>query len=1007
MSASDNSGVRQYVVRSKTPSNSEKVLLYLRGMERAPPSSVPSVAEEEEFDHDQLADSDDIPAHHPLSPRSKTTEPERRESIPYTDAGRPPPGHASQVGRQSQVPAQAYNHAELRMPDPKHVSHQTDQSWGNTGPLPSGFSAGDLGMAWSGGSRVFPQTTGHFAGTAAGFAPQGPSAAASPQPIQINLTIHPPTEPRQSKALSQVSGQPYIMDIPDEQFAAPHASTPRAPSQMGSAHPSRMPLPLSPRSAAQPVGEDGWDNDWEDVQHPERAPARASSQARGWEYDSTFDQPGRAASRSPGSMAPSARVPAPARSSISNAPGGIPFGSTALGARVGGSIAPSATPRSVAPDGRRAAPRSVAPSGVPAIAPGPQIGGSRVTQLHPLTNRVSSEAPVAVPRSRAASQTSNAGYQPLIFSTGTPAPPVPIHEGHYHPGDELDEEEEEMVNELLTRTPRTSYTTPSVLAAEIQHSSHHDEDLCILLHAADDSHTHEVVKRAVRKAIRTRLKKLGMKGDNDAIKAYRDVHDWEYHSTNTGPGPHSDGKESTAAPPWAQELLSALHESQARLAEVEKRLEHQRHESDDVQSNVTARPEGTIDGRHGSRSDGSEMPQDFQGSPLVRGETELDATERMTHIESVHHPDGSHYEPEGDYDTMRRLGGHTPPTQDGGVRHALRDFMKSDQGSLGDQVYEQELWKLRMKPVRTGATHQTWDMTRADPGELMPEISDSEAGHFQGRDTMYNSAEVPVVPAKENDGPHAPTPAPWQKIHQSLLDWAMAWSMSELDKALNSTTRGNQVDGLAITVWTTQTYKRYVRLKLTENPPSAVDKMFVPPLVADAVSNAVFSGRHSEASDQLRKLWNEFELKGSPRQIIVLAQNKRQENHWVVHRFDLVECTLNTYDTSIEKSPPDSRPLGWWFAIKAAFPAVPAPQSGHLYQNHVRMPRPLQYIIDNSVAAAAIWRNLLMSAKAERAIDLERLRDLINTEVKNLRQRKEMGKLTATVMPLSWEQING
>ena len=97
--------------------------------------------------------------------------------------------------------------------------------------------------------------------------------------------------------------------------------------------------------------------------------------------------------------------------------------------------------------------------------------------------------------------------------------------------------------------------------------------------------------------------------------------------------------------------------------------------------------------------------------------------------------------------------------------------------------------------------------------------------------------------------------------------------------------------------------------------------------------------------------------------------------------------------------------MGWWFAIKAAFPNVPAPQSGHLYQNHVRMPRPLQYIIDNSVAAAAIWRNLLMSAKAERAIDLERLRDLINTEVKNLRQRKEMGKLTAAVHTFAWEQM--
>lgn len=38
-----------------------------------------------------------------------------------------------------------------------------------------------------------------------------------------------------------------------------------------------------------------------------------------------------------------------------------------------------------------------------------------------------------------------------------------------------------------------------------------------------------------------------------------------------------------------------------------------------------------------------------------------------------------------------------------------------------------------------------------------------------------------------------------------------------------------------------------------------------------------------------------------------------------------------------------------------------------------------------------------MGSRAERSLDLERLRDLINTEVKNLKQRKAMGKLS--VMP--------
>ena len=40
-------------------------------------------------------------------------------------------------------------------------------------------------------------------------------------------------------------------------------------------------------------------------------------------------------------------------------------------------------------------------------------------------------------------------------------------------------------------------------------------DLCILLHQLDDSAQHEIVKKAVRKAVKTRVKKLGMKYDPD------------------------------------------------------------------------------------------------------------------------------------------------------------------------------------------------------------------------------------------------------------------------------------------------------------------------------------------------------------------------------------------------------------------------------------------------------------------------------------------------------------
>ena len=40
-------------------------------------------------------------------------------------------------------------------------------------------------------------------------------------------------------------------------------------------------------------------------------------------------------------------------------------------------------------------------------------------------------------------------------------------------------------------------------------------DLCILLHQLDDPMQHEVVKKAVRKAVKSRVKQLGMKHDNE------------------------------------------------------------------------------------------------------------------------------------------------------------------------------------------------------------------------------------------------------------------------------------------------------------------------------------------------------------------------------------------------------------------------------------------------------------------------------------------------------------
>ncbi|CUA69591.1 hypothetical protein RSOLAG22IIIB_08598 [Rhizoctonia solani] len=276
-------------------------------------------------------------------------------------------------------------------------------------------------------------------------------------------------------------------------------------------------------------------------------------------------------------------------------------------------------------------------------------------------------------------------------------------------------------------------------------------------------------------------------------------------------------------------------------------------------------------------------------------------------------------------------------------------------------------------------------------GEI-PDISDE----VQGEPPSQSMISLPL----EHDRALQPPPV-WQRVHQRLLAWAMVWSMAELDKALVSTERGHQVEEIALSVWSTQVYKRYVRARMSEagRSASSVDRMYVPPNMADAISTAVYNGQHGDACQMLKDMWAPFGLEGMPRLIIVLARHRRDEHHWVTHRFSLPDGQLSTYDTYPDRSLPDGRPLGWWFAIRSAWPHASYPPADALVQKMVRINRPLQLSTDCSVAAAAIWRNLIMGSKAQRIVDLDRLRDLISTEVKSLKNRKQMGRLTISNLP--------
>ncbi|KAJ4483455.1 hypothetical protein J3R30DRAFT_3835130 [Lentinula aciculospora] len=616
----------------------------------------------------------------------------------------------------------------------------------------------------------------------------------------------------------------------------------------------------------------------------------------------------------------------------------------------------------------------------------------------------------------APSQQSRTSRKRDVDATPTPSRP------HTPDMDDLNQEEARIVEQALAsavRTPRTSYYTPSALDAEVQQSSFHDNELCILLHQLKAPQTHDLVRKVVLKAVKQRMKKLSMNYDNESIKQYQKT----YH--NHDPINQLPVEDSDEPPRWASDLKREILLMQQRIESLGPKIE-----------NLRPPPPPQSYAEEGNFYDDDDQYTHTPVTQTVNIHTQATGTmaESMyqpeTEITMGEAPPGDHLENDAEFEDDGEM---TEPTHRGfpalttDQNRVPPNYALSDErdNSPGQQYLEEELYKLRQRPSVPGEEQTTWDLRRSDvPDEydddapaVAPTIPGSEAGDYSRRSTSPPLPPIPrddtgqrsVVQQTQWNGnyndPHQDFP-PWQKIHKRLLSWAIVWSLSELDIALNSTTRGHQVNEVAMSIWSTQTYKRYIRSRMTDTPSGVVDRLFVPPNMADAISNAVFYGRHGDACGMLRDLWSPFGLQGMPRLLVVLAKHRSEEDHWVVHRFSLPDGSLTTYDSYSERTLPDGRPLGWWFAIRVAWRDAIYPSPDNLKQKVVRLHRPMQLPIDNSVAAGGIWRNILMGSRAERSLDLERLRDLINTEVKNLRQRKLMGKLSINAPRPQWEDMS-
>ena len=278
--------------------------------------------------------------------------------------------------------------------------------------------------------------------------------------------------------------------------------------------------------------------------------------------------------------------------------------------------------------------------------------------------------------------------------------------------------------------------------------------------------------------------------------------------------------------------------------------------------------------------------------------------------------DGSSVRDEGGYRDRDR---QVIPIRAGGITDDRRAGTRND----SPQFPEEEIYKLRLKTRPSAApvdTHRTWEVAKEDrdydcEGGPRATVTDSGIPEIPDTTARQDTPSLPPIPQSEaGEMVHMQYPhwthqrygseiqhqtPPWQLIHQRLLNWAIIWPMSELDAAVRSTIRGHQVNEISLSIWATQSYKRYVRSLMTdsESPPGRMDRLFVPPNIADAISTAVFNGRHRDGCMMLRNLWGTFGLDGIPRLLIVLAKHREDENHWVAHRCACRSCTSAAFGT--------------------------------------------------------------------------------------------------------------
>ncbi|KAF5346913.1 hypothetical protein D9758_010110 [Tetrapyrgos nigripes] len=117
---------------------------------------------------------------------------------------------------------------------------------------------------------------------------------------------------------------------------------------------------------------------------------------------------------------------------------------------------------------------------------------------------------------------------------------------------------------------------------------------------------------------------------------------------------------------------------------------------------------------------------------------------------------------------------------------------------------------------------------------------------------------------------------------------------------------------------------------MTDSPEGLVDCFIVGSVNAQIIGDLVSRGERWDAGRMLRELWDTFGLQGAPPLLAVLYL-----------------C-----------------PGSWWPAIRLAWPDAAICANPGM-PTLIRLHRPMQLAVDDSVAAASVWRNILMGLPAE------------------------------------------